>query len=63
MLDEQVLAERLIRYDTSRAEELVAAEYRFTSADGNVAIFDNLGIHRGALVVEGERVALFALLA
>ncbi len=50
--------------DGSReAEELVTAEYRFTSADGNVAIFDNLGIHRGALVVEGERVALFALLA
>jgi hypothetical protein len=50
--------------DGSReADELVAAEYRFTSADGNLAIFDNLGIHRGALVVEGERVALFALLA
>jgi hypothetical protein len=48
---------------SSDAEELVAAEYRFTSADGNLAIFDNSGVHRGALVAEGERVALFALLA
>jgi hypothetical protein len=48
---------------SQEADELVAAEYRLTSADGQLAIFDNLGIHRGALVVEGERVALFALLA
>ena len=43
--------------DTQR---VVAAEYQFTTADGNAALFDNLGIHRGGLVREGERRVLIA---
>lgn len=42
---------------------LLRAEYCFTSDFGNVALFDNLGIHRGGLVSQGQRRALFATLA
>jgi hypothetical protein len=42
---------------------LLAAEYHFTSADGNMALFDNHGVHRGAIVREGERRVLIANLA
>jgi hypothetical protein len=45
------------------AERLLRAEIRFTSNLGNVAAFDNLGIHRGGLVQEGERRAIFAVIA
>lgn len=45
---------------TPEVERIVAAEYQFVSADGNSAIFDNLGIHRGGLVREGERRVLIA---
>jgi phytanoyl-CoA dioxygenase PhyH len=41
-------------------KRVVDAEYQFVSADGNAAIFDNLGIHRGGLVREGERRVLIA---
>jgi hypothetical protein len=39
---------------------VVEAEYQFVSADGNAALFDNLGIHRGGLVRDGERRVLIA---
>lgn len=42
---------------------LVAAEHHFTSADGDAILFDNLGIHRGALVTEGERQMMVITLA
>ena len=42
---------------------LTAAEYRWLSSDGEVCIFDNLGIHRGALIEDGERRAFFVTLA
>lgn len=42
---------------------LLAAEHRFTSADGDAILFDNLGIHRGALVTEGERQMMVVTLA
>jgi hypothetical protein len=45
------------------AEALIAAEHRFTSADGDAILFDNLGIHRGALVTEGERQMMVVTLA
>jgi len=48
---------------SAEAKSLLAGEYRFTSADGNLAMFDNLGIHRGALVLEGDRRVLFITLA
>jgi hypothetical protein len=49
--------------DSENSQRLLQAEFRFTSKWGNVAVFDNLGIHRGALVEEGQRIALFAVLA
>jgi hypothetical protein len=49
--------------ESPEAKALVAAEYRFVSADGNVALFDNLGIHRGSIVLEGERRVLIVNLA
>jgi hypothetical protein len=49
--------------DSPEAAALVGAEYRFVSADGDVALFDNLGVHRGAIVHEGERRVLIANLA
>lgn len=42
---------------------LLAAEHHFTSADGDAILFDNLGIHRGALVSEGERQMMVVTLA
>src|SRR5262245_13731558 len=42
---------------------LIAAEHRFTSRDGDAILFDNLGIHRGALVHEGRRQILVVTLA
>jgi hypothetical protein len=48
---------------SENSERLLQAEFRFTSEWGNVAVFDNLGIHRGALVKEGQRIALFAVLS
>lgn len=44
------------------AAALVAAEYHAVTADGNLVLFDNLGIHRGALVKRGERRMLFVTL-
>jgi hypothetical protein len=41
---------------------LLECEHRFTSQDGNLGMFDNLGIHRGGLVLEGERRVLFVTL-
>ena len=50
--------------DTSPdTQALVDAEYRFTSADGDIGMFDNLGIHRGALARKGERRVLFLTLS
>ncbi|MDQ2901718.1 MAG: hypothetical protein M3Y07_18255 [Acidobacteriota bacterium] len=48
---------------SENSERLLDAEYRVTSDKGNVALFDNLGIHRGALVQEGQRRAIFVTLA
>lgn len=42
---------------------LLASEHHFTSADGDAILFDNLGIHRGALVSEGERQMMVVTLA
>jgi hypothetical protein len=47
----------------TECQQLMDAEYRWTSADGNFALFDNLGIHRGGQVREGQRRVLFAVLA
>jgi hypothetical protein len=44
------------------ATALLAAEYRAVTTDGNLVLFDNLGIHRGALVNHGERRMLFVTL-
>jgi hypothetical protein len=48
---------------TDAVDALTAAEHRFTSVDGDGVLFDNLGIHRGALVQEGERQILVVTLA
>lgn len=48
---------------SSNSELLLESEYCFTSDAGNIAMFDNLGIHRGALVLKGQRRAIFATLA
>jgi hypothetical protein len=48
---------------TDAVDALIAAEHRFTSADGDAILFDNHGIHRGALVQEGERQILVVTLA
>jgi hypothetical protein len=48
---------------TGAVSALIAAEHRFTSAHGDAILFDNLGIHRGALVQEGERQILVVTLA
>jgi hypothetical protein len=45
---------------TPESSAVVDAEYLFVSADGNAALFDNLGVHRGGLVREGERRVLIA---
>lgn len=45
------------------SKAIIANEYQFTCADGNLGLFDNLGIHRGALVEEGERRVLFLTLS
>jgi hypothetical protein len=37
---------------------LLASERRFTSADGELILFDDRGIHRGGLVEAGERIML-----
>jgi hypothetical protein len=48
---------------TDGTDALIAAEHRFTSADGDAILFDNLGVHRGALVEVGERQILVVTLA
>lgn len=48
---------------SANSERLLKAEYRVTSDKGNVALFDNLGIHRGALVEQGQRRAIFVTFA
>jgi hypothetical protein len=50
------------RSGDARAASLLAAEKRFTSADGAFILFDNAGIHRGGLVDEGRRVILQLIL-
>jgi hypothetical protein len=47
---------------TDLTRRLAAAEYRWCSKDGDVALFDNMGVHRGGLVREGERRVLFAII-
>ena len=46
-----------------KTRELADAERQFTSKDGDVFLFDNLGIHRGALISVGERIVIIANLA
>lgn len=45
---------------TPESSAVLEAEYLFVSADGNAALFDNLGVHRGGLVRQGERRVLIA---
>jgi hypothetical protein len=49
--------------DSAVTRQLMASEYQWTSQDGEVALFDNLGLHRGGLVREGERRVLFAIIS
>jgi hypothetical protein len=44
--------------DHPELARLLAAERRFTSADGDVILFDDRGIHRGGMVEVGERYML-----
>jgi hypothetical protein len=37
---------------------LLASEHFFTSDEGNLILFDNNGIHRGGMVLEGKRIIL-----
>jgi hypothetical protein len=37
---------------------LLASEHSFTSADGHLILFDNNGIHRGGMVLDGKRIVL-----
>ena len=41
--------------DHPELERLLASEKRFGSADGDLILFDDRGMHRGGLVEEGER--------
>jgi hypothetical protein len=49
--------------DDPATGRLLAAEKRFTSADGDLLLFDDRGMHRGGLVEEGERCILQIRLA
>jgi hypothetical protein len=44
--------------DNPALARLLATERRFTSADGDLILFDDRGIHRGGLVEAGERYML-----
>lgn len=44
--------------DHPELARLLASERRFTSADGDLILFDDRGIHRGGLIEEGERCML-----
>jgi hypothetical protein len=48
---------------TPESRHLLAVERKFVSTIAPAAMFDNVGIHRGALVDEGERRILFLTLA
>jgi hypothetical protein len=37
---------------------LLASEHFFTSDEGNLILFDNNGVHRGGMVLEGKRIIL-----
>ena len=47
---------------TEGSKRLLEVEYQWISEDGNLALFDNLGAHRGGMVREGRREVLFAVL-
>jgi hypothetical protein len=49
--------------DHPELARLLASERRFTSADGNLILFDDRGIHRGGMVEAGERCMLQIRLA
>lgn len=49
--------------DTTESKALLDAEYFFKSADGNMGLFANNGIHRGGLTKTGERRVLFGIIA
>ena len=40
---------------TPEVSSLIARERQFTSEDGNLIFFDNDGIHRGGMILEGKR--------
>jgi hypothetical protein len=44
--------------DHPEVARLLASERRFTSADGDLILFDDRGIHRGGMVQAGERYML-----
>jgi FkbM family methyltransferase len=41
--------------DSVESRALLTAEHKFTSKDGNIILFDYNGVHRGAMLEEGER--------
>ena len=47
-----------IESDHPQLGRLLASERRFTSADGDLILFDDRGIHRGGMVQAGERCML-----
>jgi hypothetical protein len=49
--------------DHPELARLLASERRFTSADGDLILFDDRGIHRGGMVEAGERCMLQIRLA
>ena len=47
---------------TQQSKQLLETQYQWLSTDGNAAMFDNMGAHRGGMVREGRREVLFAVL-
>lgn len=48
--------------DTPGIQDILAAEHRFTSGDGDLIFFDNSGFHRGSVFEGGSRTVLQILL-
>jgi hypothetical protein len=47
---------------SGQSARLVEKEKRFTSADGDLVLFDNRGFHRGGIVDKGERIVVFVIM-
>lgn len=48
---------------TKGCEDMIKYEAYFTSAQGNMGLFANNGVHRGGLTKTGERIVFFATIA